>query len=161
LGEKKQRGREGQDVPCFPASENIDPAMVACKIAGIEAAMGMSNPLTNKQLKVNSFGRKRRGSELNALIQGGVIPCGINEDGLLVVIRAMTTYQDDNLGLNERSCVREALFMDRDLRKAYSRRTGTASEPSESEIVSVLLRKAEHVVHQRLHHEVRQRRFGV
>jgi hypothetical protein len=31
--------------------------MVACKIAGMEAAMGMSNPLTNKQLKVNSFGK--------------------------------------------------------------------------------------------------------
>jgi len=54
----------------------------------------------------------------------------------------MTTYQDDNLGLNERSCVREALFMDRDLRKAYVRRTGTSDEPSVSEILTVLLKKA-------------------
>ena len=76
------------------------------------------------------------------MIQNGIMPCGINDEGLLVVIRAMTTYQDDNLGLNERSCVREALFMDRDLRKAYSRRTGTSSEPSESEIFAVLLNKA-------------------
>jgi hypothetical protein len=104
--------------------------------------MGMSNPLTNKQLKVNSFGKKHRVSELNAMIQAGIMPCGINEDGLLMVIRAVTTYQDDNLGLNERSCVREALYMDRDLRKAYSRRTGTATEPSENEIVATLLRKA-------------------
>jgi hypothetical protein len=128
--------------PMTGATENIDPAMVACKIAGMEAAMGMSTPLTNKQLKINSFGKKHRVSELNAMIQAGIMPCGINEDGLLVVIRAVTTYQDDNLGLNERSCVREALYMDRDLRKAYSRRTGTATEPSENEIVATLLRKA-------------------
>jgi hypothetical protein len=128
--------------PLTGATENIDPAMVACKIAGMEAAMGMSNPLTNKQLKVNSFGKKRRASELNAMIQNGIMPCGINEDGQLVVIRAMTTCQDDNLALNERSCVREALFMDRDLRKAYSRRTGAVSEPSVSEIKAVLLNKA-------------------
>jgi hypothetical protein len=104
--------------------------------------MGMATPLTNKQLKVNSFGKKHRTSELNRMIQNGIMPCGINDLGLLVVIRAMTTYQDDNLGLNERSCVREALFMDRDLRMAYSRRTGTSSEPSVSEILSVLINKA-------------------
>jgi hypothetical protein len=76
------------------------------------------------------------------MIQNGIMPCGINEDGQLVIIRAMTTYQDDNLGLNERSCVREALYMDRDLRKAFSPRVGTSDEPSESVILSVLLKKA-------------------
>jgi phage tail sheath gpL-like len=129
--------------PLTGTEETIDSGMLACKIAGMEAAMGMAEPLTNKQIKVNAFGKKRRVSELNTMIKSGLMPCGINEDGLLVVIRAMTTYQDDNLSLNERSCVREALFMDRDLRKAYSRRTGTASEPSKDEIVATLLRKAE------------------
>ena len=128
--------------PLTGASERIDAGMVACKIAGMEAAMGMATPLTNKQLKVTSFGKKHRTSELNTMIQNGIMPCGVNEDGLLVIIRAMTTYQDDNLGLNERSCVREALFMDRDLRKAYSRRTGTSTEPSVSEILMVLNNKA-------------------
>jgi len=46
------------------------------------------------------------------------------------------------LALNERSCVREALFMDRDLRKAFTRRSGTSSEPSTAEIISVLIKKA-------------------
>lgn len=128
--------------PITGASERIDAGLVACKIAGMEAAMGMATPLTNKQLKVNSFGKKHRTSDLNKMIQNGIMPCGINDLGLLVVIRAMTTYQDDSLGLNERSCVREALFMDRDLRMAYSRRTGTSSEPSVAEILSVLLNKA-------------------
>jgi len=129
--------------PLTGATENIDPAMLACKIAGMEAAMGMGIPLTNKQLKVNAFGKKKRTSELNAMIQNGIIPCDVNEDGLLVIIRAMTTYQDDNLALNERSCVREALYMDRDIRKAFSRRTGTSTEPSKDEIIATLLRKAE------------------
>jgi hypothetical protein len=128
--------------PITGASEQIDPGLVACKIAGMEAAMGMATPLTNKQLKVASFGKKRRTSELNKMIQNGIMPCGFNEEGLPVVIRAMTAYQGDNLGLNERSCVREALFMDRDLRKAYSRRIGTSDEPSVSEILAVLFNKA-------------------
>jgi len=129
--------------PLTGASENIDPGMLACKIAGMEAAMGMATPLTNKRLKVSAFGKKRRASELNAMIQNGVMPCGLNEDGLPVVIRAMTAYQDDNLALNERSCVREALYMDRDLRRTYSRRTGMSTEPSKSDIVATLLLKAE------------------
>jgi hypothetical protein len=129
--------------PITGATENIPPSIVACKVAGMEAAMGMSNPLTNKVLKVNSFGAKHRISELNKMIRGGIMPCGINEDGALVVIRAMTTYQGDNLGLNERSCVREALYMDRDIRKAFSRRTGSYDEPSKDEIVATLLRKAQ------------------
>lgn len=128
--------------PLTGASETIDPAMLACKIAGMEAAMGVATPLTNKQLKVSAFGRKWRTSEVDLLIQSGIMPCGMNEDGLPVVIRAMTTYRDDNLALNERSCVREALYIDRDLRKTYSRRTGTSSEPSRDEIVSTLLKKA-------------------
>jgi hypothetical protein len=128
--------------PITGEREDIDAGLVACKIAGMEAAMGVSTPLTNKVLKVNAFDRKYRTSELNELIKAGLMPCGINEEGQFVVIRAMTTYQGDDLALNERSCVRESLFMDRDLRKAYSRRTGTSSEPSVSEIISVLIKKA-------------------
>ena len=128
--------------PLTGASERIDAGLVACKIAGMEAAMGMATPLTNKVLKVNAFGKKHRTSELNAMIQNGIMPCGINEEGGLVIIRAMTAYQGDNLGLNERSCVRAALFMDRDLRKAYSRRTGSSTAPSVSEITSALKNKA-------------------
>jgi hypothetical protein len=128
--------------PITGASERIDPGMVACKIAGMEAAMGVATPLTNKTLKVSSFGKKRRTSELNTMIQNGIMPCGINDEGQLVILRAMTTYQGDDLVLNERSCVRTALFIDRDLRKAYSRRTGTSTETSVSEILRVLLSKA-------------------
>lgn len=36
---------------------------------------------------------------------------------------------------------RAVLYMDRDLRKAYARRTGSNSAPSESEIIQILLNK--------------------
>jgi hypothetical protein len=128
--------------PVTGAMETISPALLACKTAGMEAAMGSANPLTNKQVKVNAFEVKRKSTELERMIAGGIMPFGINEDGLLVVIRGMTTYQDDNLASNERSCVREALYMDRDFRKAYTRRIGSAEEPSESDIVEILKKRA-------------------
>jgi hypothetical protein len=128
--------------PVTGAMETIRPALLACKTAGIEAAMGMANPLTNKQVKVNAFEVKRKGADLERMIAGGIMPFGINEDGLLVVIRAMTTYQADNLAANERSCVRESLYMDRDFRKAYTRRIGSAEEPSKSDIVEILKKRA-------------------
>jgi hypothetical protein len=128
--------------PVTGQREAISPALVACKIAGMEAAAGISTPLTNKAVKVSAFGAKRRASEVEKMIKGGIMPCGINEEGALVVVRAVTTYQGENLGLNERFCVREALYMDRDLRKAYARRIGTSAEPSQAEILSILINKA-------------------
>ena len=128
--------------PFTGAREEITPAMLACKDAGVEAALGISNPITNKVMKVNAFTEKLRNSQLNTLIKGGIMPFGENDDGQLVCIRAVTTYQGDNLALNERSMVREALYMDRDLRKAYSKRIGGYSEPSESDILNILNNKA-------------------
>jgi hypothetical protein len=128
--------------PLTGSTETISPALLACKAAGMEAAMGIANPLTNKQVKVNSFGVKRSAGDIGKMITGGIMPFGVNEDGLLVVIRAMTNFQDDNLASNERSCVREALYMDRDFRKAYARRIGNADEPSESDIVDILKKRA-------------------
>lgn len=89
--------------PITGATEQIPPAMLACKCAGMEAAMGVSNPLTNKAINVSAFDRKYKISEMNTMIKGGVIPFGENDDGQLVCIRAVTAYQDDNLILNERS----------------------------------------------------------
>jgi len=128
--------------PLTGAKENIPPALLACKVAGMEAAMGIANPLTNKQVNVTSFGKKWTDGEFDKMIAGGIMPFGANDDGLLVVIRAMTTYQDDDLASNERSCVREALYMDRDFRKAYNRRIGNADEPSESDVIDVLKKRA-------------------
>lgn len=128
--------------PLTGSAEEITPALLACKCAGMESAIGVSNPLTNKTIKVNSFGVKYKESELNKMIAGGLVPFGENDDGELVCIRCMTTYQGDSLVLNERSMIRSVLYMDRDLRKAFNRRIGTNDEPSESTIIQTLANKA-------------------
>jgi phage tail sheath protein len=128
--------------PLTGAAEDISPALLACKCAGIESALGVSNPLTNKAIKVNSFDKKYTDGELNKMIAGGITPFGENDEGELVCIRAMTTYQGDSLILNERSMIRSVLYMDRDLRKAFNPRTGTNDEPSESSIIATLNDKA-------------------
>lgn len=128
--------------PLTGNAEDISPALLACKCAGIESAAGVSVPLTNKAVKVNSFDVKYTQSEMNKMIQGGIVPFGENEEGGLVCIRAMTTYQGNNLILNERSMIRSVLYMDRDLRKAFFGRIGSNSEPSESTILQVLTNKA-------------------
>lgn len=128
--------------PLTGASEEISPALLACKCAGIEGAIGVSNPLTNKTIKVSAFGVKYKESELNKMIAGGLVPFGDSEEGELVCIRCMTTYQGDSLVLNERSMIRSVLYMDRDLRKAFNKRTGSIDEPSESSIIQTLENKS-------------------
>ena len=128
--------------PLTGSAEDISPAMLACKVAGIESNLNLSVPLTNKTIKVNSFSKKYKSSELEEMIAGGVMPFGENEEGALVCIRGITTYQSDNLIMNERSMIRSVLYMDRDLRKAFHKRTGTNTAPSESGVIQVLLNKA-------------------
>ncbi len=123
-------------------TEDVSAAYVACMCAGMEAAMSSSNPLTNKTLKVNSFEREYKDTELNKLIAGGVVTFGKNDDGELVCIRCVTTYQGDFLIQNERSMWRSVLFMDRDFRKAFNRRIGTNAAPSESSIITALTAKS-------------------
>lgn len=122
--------------------QTISGALLACKLAGIEAAMSVPNPLTNKVLKVNGFGEKLKMSQMNKFIKNGVICCGENDDDELVCIRAVTTYKAGSLAQNERSMVREAMYMDRDLRQAYNRKIGTYDKPSESDILNILSNKS-------------------
>lgn len=127
--------------PFTGASEEISPALLACKCAGIEGAIAVSMPLTNKTIKVSSFGVKYKDSELNKMIAGGLVTFGENDDGELVCIRNITTYQGDNLIMNERSMIRSVLYMDRDLRKSFGRTTGSNEEPSESSVIQTLENK--------------------
>lgn len=128
--------------PITGASEEINPALLACKCAGVESAIAVSNPLTNKPIKVSSFGEKYKKSELNKMIAGGIVPFGENDDGELVCIRAVTTYQGDFLVMNERSMIRCVLYMDRDIRKAFNPDVGSNEEPSESTVIATLDLKA-------------------
>jgi hypothetical protein len=128
--------------PLTGVQENLPPGIIACKVAGMESAMSIATPLTNKEVNVTAWNVKRDEGELEKMIAGGVMPMGVNDEGSLVIIRAMTTFQGDNLASNERSCMREALYMDRDFRKAYNRRIGNADEPSESDVIDILKKRA-------------------
>lgn len=94
------------------------PAMYACKLLGQEVAVAVNEPVTNKRANVLSWNRTLTKSEITKLIQGGVTVGAKSDDGLLITVRAVTTYQANLLQLNERSMVREAQFMARDFRSA-------------------------------------------
>ena len=122
-------------------TEEMSGALLACKVAGMENAMSTGNPLTNKMVNVSAFGGLGE-DDFDEMIASGIMPFGTNDNGELVCIRAMTTYQGDDLTKNERSCVREALFMARDFRAAYSRTIGRNDEPSESDVTGILIARA-------------------
>ena len=128
--------------PITGTAEDISPGLLACKCAGIEAAIAVSTPLTNKEISVNSFDARYTQKEMETMIQAGLVPFAENEEGDLVCIRSMTTYQGDSLIQNERSMIRSVLYMDRDLRQAFFSRIGTSDEPSESSIIQTLNDKA-------------------
>ena len=102
-------------------NETISGAMIGCMLAGMESAMSPNTPLTFKTLNVLGFSKVRTITNLEKLIKAGLMVCSPNPENLTsyICIRAMTTYQSDDLINNERSMVREDLFMNRDLRQRF------------------------------------------
>lgn len=114
------------------------PGYLACKLAGLEAALRVGEPLTNKDLDVLSFSVKRKRTEQERLISGGVLVCNETQDGRLAVIRSLTTYQKDSLMDCERSMVREDFYMNRDLRNRFAPSIGRVNDVSTDSAVAVL-----------------------
>lgn len=115
---------------CYPSIVAADPvtgetkslpaSYFSCKMAGLEAAIAVNEPLTWKDVKVVSWSKKLKNSEINKLIEAGVFVGAETDDGRLAVIRSLTTYPGNTLQDCERSMVREDLYMNRDLRTRYS-----------------------------------------
>ena len=124
--------------PLTGKAVTIAPSFLACKIAGMESGMAVNTALTNKSISVLGFAEKRRRTEYEKMIKGGIMPCGENEEGILVVIRAMTTYQSDDLMSCERSMVREDLFMNRDLRQRFNPGIGGVGSVSPATVIDEL-----------------------
>lgn len=91
------------------------PAYYACKLVGLATCLAINEPLTNKQLSVLGL-KSIKTTDLEKLIQGGVCAAYKNPLGQFVNLRQITTFQGDLLQKNEFSMMREALFINRDLR---------------------------------------------
>lgn len=123
--------------PITGETETVSGAMVAVMLAGMEAGMSANTPLTNKALNVLGFTKSRTISNMEELIKKGVLVCNADPEDLTryVCIRAMTTYQQDDLIYNERSMVREALLMNRELRNYFKPLIGTPGTLKQSDFI--------------------------
>lgn len=109
-------------------TDTLSGAMLGVMLGAMESAMSPNTPLTFKQLNVLGFSKVRTITNMKQLITGGILICNSNPEDLTdyICIRAMTTFQGDDLINNERSMVREDLFMNRDLRAQFKPTIGTA-----------------------------------
>ena len=109
-------------------TETLSGAMLGVMLAAMESSMSPNTPLTFKVLNVLGFAKIRQVSNMTNLIKAGIMVCNANPENLseYICIRAMTTFQGDDLINNERSMVREDLFMNRDLRAQFRPVIGTA-----------------------------------
>ena len=125
--------------PITGDKETLSGAMLGVLLAAMESSMSPNTPLTFKQLNVLGFSKIRDITNMSTLIQGGIMVCNANPENLTeyICIRALTTYQSDDLINNERSMVREDLFMNRDLRSKYRSSIGTAGV-SANEAIQIL-----------------------
>lgn len=138
--------------PHFKAYNPINPAlgvkdcssaMYACKLLGMEAAMSVNEPVTNKQVSVLAWGKTLKKGEIENLITDGVTVGAKSDDGLLITIRGVTTYQGNELQKCERSMVRESQYMARDFRSSMRGDVGRPQTAVDIGTVrSVLLAKA-------------------
>jgi len=93
------------------------PAYYAAKLIGMTTTVALNEPLTNKQVSVLGF-KSLNTSDLENLIKNGVAAGRKNQVGQFVNVRMINTYQGSLLQQNEFSMMREALFINRDLRNA-------------------------------------------
>ena len=109
-------------------TETLSGAMLGVMLAAMESSMSPNTPLTFKQLNVLGFTKTRNVPNITTLIKAGIMVCNSNPENLseYICIRALTTFQGDDLINNERSMVREDLFMNRDLRAQFRPTIGSA-----------------------------------
>lgn len=125
-------------------TETLSGAMLGVMLAAMESAMSPNTPLTFKVLNVLGFTKTRKVTNITTLIKAGILVCNSNPENLseYICIRALTTFQGDDLINNERSMVREDLFMNRDLRQQFKPVIGTAGI-SANAAIQTLKKRAE------------------
>jgi hypothetical protein len=116
----------------------FSPAMYAAKLIGQEVALAVNEPMTNKSVDVLAWEKDLKKSELVQLIQAGVIAGGKSQDNRFATIRAVTTYQGNELQRCERSMKRESNYMARDLRDAIAKQVGKPGDASSNGTIEAI-----------------------
>lgn len=126
-------------------TETLSGAMLGVMLAAMESAISPNTPLTFKQLNVLGFTKIRNVTDITNLIKAGIMVCNSNPENLseYICIRALTTFQGDDLINNERSMVREDLYMNRDLRAQFKPVVGSAGISTNAAIKTLKDRAAE------------------
>ena len=124
-------------------TETLSGAMLGVMLGAMESSMSPSTPLTFKALNVLGFAKIRDVTNITKLIKAGILVCNANPENLTeyICIRALTTFQSDDLINNERSMVREDLFMNRDLRAQFRPIIGTIGVSS-NDVINTLKDRA-------------------
>jgi len=120
--------------------EVISPGYVACILGAMESALAVNEALTFKEVGVIEFTNKRSIPAMTKLLKGGVLVCNANPENTSqnIVIRSVTTIQKNDLVDNERSMVRESMYMDRDLRNRFAGAIGRSKGISTNDVVQTL-----------------------
>jgi len=112
-------GGYSYDVTDYSKKEMVSPVFYAAKLLGQEAALAINEPMTNKSVNFMAWEKDLKKGDIVKLIKAGVTVGGKSQDNRIATIRSITTHQGDELQCCERSMMREAMYMARDLRNAY------------------------------------------
>jgi hypothetical protein len=102
------------------------PYLYAAKLIGQEVSLAINEPMTNKSVDTLAWEKDLKKGDITKLIKAGVTVGGKSQDNRLATIRNLTTHQGSELQCCERSMMREAMYMARDLRNAYISDVGKA-----------------------------------
>jgi hypothetical protein len=102
------------------------PYLYAAKLIGQEVSLAVNEPMTNKSVDTLAWEKDLKKGDITKLIKVGVTVGGKSQDNRLATIRNLTTHQGNELQCCERSMMREAMYMARDLRNSYISDVGKA-----------------------------------
>lgn len=130
---------------CYPGFNAYDdsgnlrlwsPAYYAAKEIGRQSAMAINMPATRKQVAILGWEWNLQITDQETCISGGVWCGAKTRDGRFVNVRSITTYQANNLEQNEFSMMREALYVNADLRMALD--NAVIGQPMTPSILSLV-----------------------
>lgn len=108
-------GANHYDLDEFGREVEMSGVDLAAKCGGIMASTDIVEPLTFKRIRATRIKTELSPTAQEEFIQAGIIMLKKSDvDGEIEILRSITTYQSDNLQLNEYSIVRTEGWMSRD-----------------------------------------------